>query len=205
MAYRYRRVGFGALDSMNNFDSVVWRDYLGPEPYRIDRLDRMPRLLGFTNYPWNKIIRTDHYRAAGLRFSATPVHNDILGHWITLLHAREIALINQVLCTHVVAAGGAHLTNRFTRDRMALFDALDETYDHLVANPHLRSRYAHHYWEMVLRVAEWAAARTVGDLRLEFQMRLEAHLLRMNLMDFARIRTRHNPALANQIVRRALS
>jgi glycosyltransferase involved in cell wall biosynthesis len=205
MAYRYRRGGIGVHEEMNNFDVEVWADYLGSAPRRIDRLDRIPRLLGFTNYPWNKIIRTDHYRAVGLRFSDTPVHNDILGHWMTLLHAGEIALIDEVICTHVVAAGGANLTNRQSRDRMALFDALDETYDHLDANPHLRSRYAHHYWEMVMRVADWAAARATADVRDEFQVRLEEHLLRINLTDYARIRTRHNPALANRILRRAIA
>jgi glycosyltransferase involved in cell wall biosynthesis len=204
MAYRYRR-GMGGHDEMNNFDVAVWADYLGSAPRRLDRLDRIPRLLGFTNYPWNKIIRTDHYRAVGLRFSDTAVHNDILGHWMTLLHAGEIALIDEVICTHVVAAGGANLTNRQSRERMALFDALDETYDHLDAYPHLRSRYAHHYWEMVLRVADWAAARATPDVRDEFQVRLEDHLLRMNLTDYARIRTRHHPALANRILRRAIS
>jgi hypothetical protein len=178
---------------------------MGSAPVRVDRLDRFSRLLGFTNYPWNKIIRTDRYRAGGLRFSATPVHNDILAHWMILLHAGEIVLVNEVICTHVVAAGGANLTNRQSRDRLALFDALDDTYDHLDANPRLRARYAHHYWELVLRVADWAAARTTDSVRDEFRARLAEHLMRMDLGDYARLRIRQNPALANRILRRAIS
>ena len=53
------------------------------------RLGDVPRLLGFSNYPWNKVVRTDHYRHTGLRYGSTPVHNDILGHWLTLLDARQ--------------------------------------------------------------------------------------------------------------------
>jgi glycosyltransferase involved in cell wall biosynthesis len=205
MAYRYRRAAEVTHDSMNSFDEAVWTDYLGTAPRRIDRLDRMPRLLGFTNYPWNKIIRTSHYRAAGLRFSATPVHNDVLGHWWTLLNARDIAVIDEVICTHEVAAGGAHLTNRQSRDRLAIFDALDDTYDLLESHPSLRARYSHHYWELALRITDWAADRLSDDVRDEFRARLETHLMRINLVDYARIRTRRNPSLAGQILRRAIS
>ena len=61
------------------------------------RLDEVPQLLGFTNYPWNKVIRTDHYHRTGLRFGATQVHNDILGHWLTLVDADQV--LKQVLAT----------------------------------------------------------------------------------------------------------
>src|SRR4051812_18233502 len=59
MAYRYRRGGLWSHETMNNFDREVWSAYLGGASRRIDRLERLPRTLGFTNYPWNKIIRTD--------------------------------------------------------------------------------------------------------------------------------------------------
>ena len=72
----------------------------------VTRLGDVPQLLGFSNYPWNKVVRTDHYRRTGLRFGSTPVHNDILGHWLTLLDARSIVLLDQPLCTHIVNEGG---------------------------------------------------------------------------------------------------
>ena len=91
--------------------------------------DEVPQLLGFTNYPWNKIARTDHYRRTGLRYGATQVHNDVLGHWLTLVDAETILLIDQPLCTHIVGEGGRNLTNRESRARLSLIDALDETWE----------------------------------------------------------------------------
>ena len=119
----------------------------------VTRLDDVPRLLGFSNYPWNKVARTDHYRHTGLRYGSTPVHNDILGHWLTLLDAGSILLIDQPLCTHIVNEGGRNLTNRESRARLSLLDALEETYSALEARPAKRNRFSHHYWDFALRVA----------------------------------------------------
>jgi glycosyltransferase involved in cell wall biosynthesis len=203
--YRYRRSMLDDYDAMNVHDVDVWSAYVTGGQVRVADLRDVPRLLGFSNYPWNKVVRTEHYRSTGLRFGSTPVNNDILGHWMTLLHADRIALVDEVMCNHVVLEGGGNLTLRHTRDRLALFDALDETYDHLEAHPHLRNRYSHHYWATALRVADWARARVADDVQEEFLLRLQRHLLRMNLADFTRIRTKRDSALADLIVRRALA
>jgi glycosyltransferase involved in cell wall biosynthesis len=204
LPYRYRRGGADGFDGMNSFDAAVWGRY-ATAPRRVARLGDVPRLLGFSNYPWNKIIRTEHYRHTGLRFGGTPVHNDILGHWLTLLDAHTIVLVDQPLCTHVVYEGGRNLTNRKSRVRLSLVDALDETYSAIEARPDKRNRFSHHYWDFVLRVAGWAAARMTPDVIDEFNLRLQQHLLRMDLADFTRIRLRRDPALAARIVLRALA
>jgi hypothetical protein len=133
------------------------------------------------------------------------VHNDILGHWLTLLDAGSILLVDQPLCTHIVAVGGRNLTNRESRARLSLVDALDETYTELVRRPDKRSRYAHHYWDFVLRVGGWATSRLTSDVVDEFNARLQHHLLRMDLGDFARMRLRRDPVLASLVVRRSLA
>lgn len=202
LSYRYRRDETGENVDMNSHDRAVWSEY-ATEAVRVARLSEVPRLLGFSNYPWNKVLRTEHYRAAGLRFSSTPVHNDILGHWITLLSVQTLVLIDQPLCLHVVVDGAANLTNRSSRARLALFDALEDTYSMLESHPDLRNRYSHHYWDFVLRVCGWAAPRLDADLTDEFNLQLQRHLLRMNLADYARIRQRRDPGLASRIVRRA--
>lgn len=203
-SYRYRRGETDSFEGMNSFDTAVWGEYV-TNSRRLVGLTEVPRLLGFSNYPWNKVINTDHYRRTGLRFGTTPVHNDILGHWLTLLDARKLVLVDEPLCTHIVETTGMNLTNRKSRARLGLFDALDETYDALEDRPAMRNRYSHHYWSFALRVADWAGDRITLEAKEEFNLRLQKHLLRMNLADFTRMRARRDPRLASRIVRRALA
>ncbi len=204
MPYRYRRGASSDSEEMNSFDTITWNRY-ATSPRLVSRLGDVPRLLGFSNYPWNKLARTDHYRSTGLRYGSTPVHNDILGHWLTLLDADSILLLDQPLCTHVVNEGGRNLTNRESRARLSLIDALDETYSALEARPAKRNRFSHHYWDFVLRVSRWASARVTPEVQDEFNLRLQHHLLRIDLGDFTRIRLRRDPGLATRITQRALS
>jgi glycosyltransferase involved in cell wall biosynthesis len=204
MPYRYRRGYSPQSDTMNSFDSAVWGLY-ATSLRRLTRLNDVPRLLGFSNYPWNKLSRTDHYRRTGLRYGSTPVHNDILGHWLTLLDARSILLLDRPVCTHIVKESGRNLSHRESRARLSLVDALEETYSALEARPEKRNRFSHHYWDFVLRVAGWATTRITPEVLDEFNIRMQQHLLRMDLGDFTRIRMRRDPGLATRIIRRALA
>ena len=204
MPYRYRRGLSPQFDGMNSFDAVVWAQY-ATSPRRVTRLGDVPRLLGFSNYPWNKLARTDHYRRTGLRYGSTPVHNDILGHWLTLLDAKTILLLDQPLCTHIVNEGGRNLTNRESRARLSLVDALEETYTAIEVRPEKRNRFSHHYWDFALRVSAWARTRMTPDVLDEYNLRLQHHLLRMDLGDFTRLRLGRDPALASRIIRSALA
>lgn len=204
LPYRYRRGHAPHTDAMNSFDVAVWGRY-ATSRRRVAQLGDVPRLLGFSNYPWNKLVRTEHFRRTGLRYGSTPVHNDILGHWLTLLDARSLVLLDQPLCTHIVNEGGRNLTHRQSRARLSLVDALDETYTALESRPAKRNRYSHHYWDFVLRVASWATSRMTPEVVDEFNLHLQQHLLRMDLSDFARMRMRRDPGLATQLMRRALA
>ena len=204
MPYRYRRGQSTEFDGMNSYDAAAWARYATSQR-RVTWLGDVPQLLGFSNYPWNKLARTEHYRRTGLRYGGTPVHNDILGHWLTLLDADSILLLDQPLCTHIVNEGGRNLTNRESRARLSLVDALEETYTELDARPDKRNRFSHIYWDFALRVAAWATSRMTPDVIDEFNLRLQRHLLRMDLGDFTRIRLRRDPGLATRIIRRALA
>jgi glycosyltransferase involved in cell wall biosynthesis len=204
MPYRYRRGHSPQFDGMNSFDAVAWARY-ATAARRVARLGDVPKLLGFSNYPWNKLARTAHYRRTGLRYGSTPVHNDVLGHWLTLLDAESILLLDQPICTHIVNEGGRNLTNRESRARLTLIDALEETYTALEARPEKRNRFSHHYWDFVMRVSGWATTRMTPDVRDEFNLRLQRHLLRMDLGDFTRMRLIRDSGLASRIIRRALA
>lgn len=205
LPYRYRRWDDSSRTDMNEVDRAVWRQYVPPSGQRVVTLDEAPRLLGFSNYPWNKLLRTEHYQQAGLRFGETMVHNDVLGHWMTLIHARTIMLLDALVGTHIVSADGANLSRRMGLERLQLFDALDETYDFLAANPPARNRFAHHYWDFALRVSEWALSRIADEFHDDATARLQQHILRVNLADLTHMRVKRNPSLADRLHRRALA
>ena len=144
---------------MNSYDQTVWTQLPRCAPCRhgaadrVASLDDVPRLLGFSNYPWNKVVRTERYRRTGLTFGNTPVHNDILGHWQMLLDAGTLVLVDDPLCTHVVTEDGNNLTNR--EQRRPAHACSTRSMRPTVswpASPELRNRYSHHYWDFALRV-----------------------------------------------------
>jgi glycosyltransferase involved in cell wall biosynthesis len=199
LPYLYDRGDGGGYTAMNHYDTEVWGRVIGKRRKVAGELTGMPQLLGMSNYPWNKVLRTSVYREAGLRFGATPVHNDILGHWHSFLHAGRILLLNTVICTHRISPNGQHLTTRRSRDRLTLFDALDETYTLLEAHPAFRARYAHHYWAFVVRVAQWAEARIAREHRQEFAARVQDHVSRIDLADYFSTSLKRSPTLARQL------
>lgn len=203
LKYRYRRAHDDHQQAMTNGDEALWAKVVGTRRSRRVKLDAYPELLTLTNYPWNKVIRTARYRAVGLRFGSTMVNNDILGHWYSLLFASQILLLNEVLCTHVVLPGGTNLTNRSSRERLSLLDALDETYDLLLTHPALLRRYSHHYWGSALSVISWASERISPAMQQDFDLRTRSHLLRISIPEYNLLARRH-AALANRLTRRAI-
>ncbi|MFV0359862.1 glycosyltransferase family 2 protein [Tropicimonas sp.] len=199
-AYRYEREETASFTDMGYEDKITLAALLQGAPRATGDIEDMGRLLVFTNYPWNKILRTAHFRQAGMRFGKTRVNNDILGHWHSLLLARRIMVRDAIICTHIVHPQGGNITNSSGRDRLQMFEALDETYDLLEANPHLRRRFAHFYWILANRLVRWARPRLDPDFRLPFEMRYTDLLMRLDLGDLARMRTRHSPDLACALV-----
>lgn len=191
-------------EGMNRIDQEIWERYLPSSSSRVTLLKDVPRLLVHTNYPWNKILRTSHYRDVGFRFGVTQVHNDIRGHWQSLLHARLIELIHSDIGTHLVLPDGENLTNRNGSVRLSIFDALDEAYEILSERPKLRQRYAAQYWEFASQLMRWAEGRIDPTLRDEFRHRRRAQLLHIDLADYTRLRLRRDPELASRILRRSI-
>lgn len=203
MKYRYRRAHDDDDQAMTNGDEAIWAKVVGTRSARRVTLEHFPELLALTNYPWVRVMRTETYRKAGLKYGSTMVNNDILGHWYSLLFAGQILLLNDVICTHIVLPGGTNLTNRGTRDRLSLLDALDETYDLLKGHPGLLRRYSHHYWEGAMSVISWASDKISPSLQQEFALRARDHFLRISIPEYNAL-TRTNPALATRMTRRAI-
>lgn len=199
-AYRYERESSASFTEMGYEDRRIMDRLLAGRAFAAGGIVEMAPLLVFTNYPWNKVLRSARYRQVGMRFGRTMVNNDILGHWHSLLLARRIVLHDAVLCTHVVHPAGANLTNVFGPERLALFEALEETYDFLQARPALRRRFGHHFWALAQGLADWAKAHLERSFQGEFQARQAQLLARLDLGDLARMRAGLDPALATSLV-----
>lgn len=200
-AYRYEREATASFTDMGYSDKKILETLLKGNSTASGALDEMAKLLAFTNYPWNKILRTSRYRKAGMRFGATKVNNDILGHWHALLLARRIMVRDATICTHIVHPTGANITNLFGAERLQMFDALGETYEFLAAYPDLRRRVAHHYWELANRLFRWARPRLDPEFRVAFDGRVADLVSRLDISDLARMRTGRHPELASMLSR----
>ncbi len=199
LAYRYERQDIDHSSGMLPKDAEAFDQLLTSSSEVSGSLDDFARLLTITNYPWNKIQRTAHYRETGMQFGHTKVNNDILGHWYALLHARQILLSRAEICTHIVHPGGSNLTNQQGAVRLQMFDALDELYDLLKANPELRQRYAHFFWGFSLTLFKWARGKIVPEARNQYNRRMADLITRIDLVDFAKMRNGRAPVIASEL------
>lgn len=174
--YDFIRDGQATPTGMNVIDRVLWRDFFGRFEGGTFALSEAPRFLEFTNYPWNKIVRTAHYHGLGLDplFGRTRVNNDILGHWNILLHARAIVLVDKVIATHHVSGARDHLSNRFGAERLDLIVALRSVHDILRRDPARFARYAPVFWSFVKRLVTWAEGKLQPGVVAEFERQARA-------------------------------
>lgn len=203
--YRYEREKTASFTEMGYNDQKIVKALLKGQPSATGSTIEMAPLLVFSNYPWNKILRTKHYRQVGMRFGRTLVNNDILGHWYCLLLAGQITVLDEVLCSHIVHPTGGNLTNISGEGRLALFEALEETYDFLESLPYLRKQFSSYFWELTEGLAYAAQRKMDPLLNQEFQTLYTRLLRRMNLDDLARMRAGQAPALATILVNRLIS
>lgn len=201
-SYRYERNEGVKYSDMFFNDQECVNKTLRKSIEVIGSLNHFGCLLRFTNYPWNKILRTERFRETCLKFGGTTVNNDILGHWHSLLFSRKILLTKRVICTHLVKSGGSNLTNYFSHARLQMFDALHEVYDLLGRNPQQKRQYAVFFWSLVHDLTTWARHRIEKPLLPLFDERYRELLYRIDLEDFARFRENLNPKLADRLTSR---
>ncbi|MBP2548063.1 glycosyltransferase involved in cell wall biosynthesis [Neorhizobium galegae] len=178
VAFRYGLVedAMSPVHPMQPIDTNIWSALCGASPLRVLGLDEGGRILTTVNYPWNKIIDAAHYKANGLYFSNTRVHNDVYAHWHIYLNARRIGLLNRHLINHVGAPGNAQLSNNFTRQRFDIFQALDEVEALFAARPDVRAR--HYVWFLAFKldILNWISWNLQPELHPEFIRRIEQNL-----------------------------
>lgn len=171
--YDFFREGDNTNTGMNSVDQMLWDRFFmqfQTEPFA---LSDAKRILGFTNYPWNKIIRTAHYKHLNISplFGETKVNNDILGHWNLLLNARMAVLVEQNIVTHHVSGARNHISKNFGKGRLELFSALEALHHQLKKEPRVLAEYGHVYWTFVRTLVVWAQPKMREDLLPEFRYR----------------------------------
>ena len=205
LAYRYERGRANTGLGMSFEDTKVFRQLLRAGAPAIGTPGEMGALLTVTNYPWNKVIRTAHFRQAGLRFGTTQVNNDILGHWEMIVKARRVMLSDEVICTHLVDPEGPNITNQFGAERLQMLEALGDVYDMLERDPDLRRREAHRFWKSAYRLYRWARPRLEPGIATRFDARWRELIGRIDLGDYADLRLRHDADLADALANHVLA
>nr|WP_300315790.1 glycosyltransferase family A protein [Halomonas sp.] len=124
--------------------------------------------LELVNYPWNKLVRTDYAREISLRFSETPVHNDVFAHWQIMMNAENISFIDEKFCGHRVAIGADQITNISDSRRMSMLSVFDELHTYFSENSFLKKRFYHFFISFKIKLFRWGHARIDDEHEEEF-------------------------------------
>ncbi|GHB41527.1 hypothetical protein GCM10007094_33720 [Pseudovibrio japonicus] len=196
--YRYSKGRSGVAGGMHTRDGQLWASVMQGQSKKEIDLDTGACLLTFTNYPWNKILRTNYAREIGLYFSETPVNNDIHAHWQCLLGAKNILMVDEAFCLHIVPEDGNNITNMHDRRRLAVFQALDDTETLFNKNPELRRKYYYHFAEFKVMLMKWARDRIEARHKAQFNESVYASFGATSFADYLNIKSQ-KPKIASEV------
>ncbi len=174
--YDFIREGDRITTGMNAFDHQLWKAVYPRFHGKTFAIDACPELLRFTNFPWNKVIRTSYYKQLRLRpfFGETRVNNDVHGHWNTLLHARKLLLVDEKIVTHRIYQNENHISKQFGAERLEMFDALQLLRSLTIAGSAERKWLGREYWLFARKLVEWGESHMDKRFRADFRCRLKA-------------------------------
>ncbi|WP_424979795.1 glycosyltransferase family 2 protein [Leisingera sp. S232] len=154
-----------------------------------------PLLAQTANYPWNKIYRTEFLLEQNIRCSETLVHNDIALHWQSFLRAERILSSACTGVTHFVADNGRRLTNRLDRERLRVFEPLEQIALEIAAGPDPAGRlYAPAFFGFALGLLNWVQGTLAKELQAELQTLGSAFLQRYLSREMCRQLQQDRPA-----------
>lgn len=112
----------------------LWDQAMGDYSYKLLTVAEAAELCLLSNYPWNKIYRTDFLRDSRISCSETPVHNDIRLHWLSFIKARRIQADARTGANHIIENKAHHLTMRKGEERLCLGGILENLTKELQSN-----------------------------------------------------------------------
>ncbi|WP_282030026.1 glycosyltransferase family 2 protein [Paracoccus marcusii] len=198
-SYNYDDMNPGSYKGMSYLDQSIINKILKKRESRIVSIGMCPSLARFSNYPWNKIIRTDKYRSQNLKFSPTAVNNDMLGHWQIVTLAEKILVTRAVICTHVMGSESSNITNEVGKKRLEMFSALQDVYSFLEQYPTMRRLLCSQYWDLALSLAEWYKDRMHPSLEAEYNSKLRQLIMGINIEDLLVMKAGGDNVLSKKI------
>lgn len=168
-------------------------------------LDRAAVLCRLSNYPWNKIYRTDFLRENDIRCTETMVHNDVELHWNSFVTARSILTCALPGAVHFVQEGGARLTNRRSAARLEVFRALANVMPRITTDPlPQRLAFLYPFTRFSCDLIHWISNNIDEDDQPELRDRARRHFLASLDRRLMTLIAYTDPALARKINRLVL-
>lgn len=151
---------------MNRSDNEIWKKIAKNKNVVSFDIQKHGYFLEMVNYPWNKLIRYSYLKDISLRFSSTPVHNDIFAHWQVLMNSKKITLINVSICNHFVLEGNNQITNIADARRLVIFDVLNELEEYIMSNKKFFNLYYHFFLKFKVNLLKWAKTKFKDNMDL---------------------------------------
>ncbi|MCO1336487.1 glycosyltransferase family 2 protein [Microbulbifer sp. OS29] len=156
-------------------------------------------ILCLTPYPWNRLIKTNYARSISLRFSETPVHNDVLAHWNLLVNAKKVAFLQTPFCIHHVNSAGSRLSNISDIRRTAVLQVFDDVERLFDKDIDIRDRFYHLYVEFKLTLFEWCLRKLDDEYKDDFKTRFVKTFSSLSKVDY-RMLFERNSNVANAVL-----
>lgn len=164
--YRYFDERNCVFKKMSKRDAFVYYDtYL---ENRIFSFNECPQLHECISYPWNKIFRSSFIKENNIKFSETIVHNDIFFNIASIIKAKKIKIINDILYIHVINSKIGQLTQIFDKRRLNLIQVLDQCDTFLNKLDLKNNELLLPYIAFKANLLDWAIMKSEGDLQEKF-------------------------------------
>ena len=158
----YQEVVDGTGERRDPADSHRWAELTHPS-YQLDVHTRR-QFLRFIAVPWRKLYRRSLLEENEIRFPVGDIfYEDNPFHWFSVISARSIAVVPEVLCYHRIARAGQTMATADER-LFNIFRHHDTIHDWLGAR-RLLDVYQTALIAWVMSQMEWISRRTPPDLR----------------------------------------
>lgn len=147
-------------ERVDSDDKKNWEQVETITPITLDPEARK-RILGFSPVPWRKIYRREMIQRGQLRFPVGDYFfEDNPFHWASVLSARNVVLLPEVLCYHRMARPGQTMSN-VGPSLFKLFKHHDNIHDWLMRND--RQEYLPLLLEWVAKQNAWISEKASDE------------------------------------------